>query len=70
MTNLEVLFSILGLIITSIATYYTYKAFKKKPESISKTTQVTIGGDSIAGDKVSGDKVTGNKIVYTTKEDK
>lgn len=70
MTNLEVLFLILGFIVASISAYYTYKAYKKLTDNIPKTTQFTLGGDSVAGDKVGGDKVGGDKIVYTAKKDK
>ena len=70
MTNLEVSFSILGFIVASLSAYYTYKAYKKPTNNISKTTQFTLGGDSVTGDKVGGYKVGGDKIVYTVKKDK
>ena len=43
MTNLEVSFSILGFIVASLSAYYTYKAYKKPTNNISKTTQFTLG---------------------------
>lgn len=57
-----IIISIATLIISAIAAYYTYKAFKKN----SSTTNVqSYGiGDAISGDKVGGDKVAGDKTVY------